>query len=123
MIAASERRDRIEFVNHYVHDNEVAPLFESADAVVLPYHRSSASGPLHLAMAHGLPVLVTEVGGLVEATRDYQGAVRVPPHNPAAICSGLLELAAMRGRRFSDVHTWERTVQSLDDLFESLITR
>jgi glycosyltransferase involved in cell wall biosynthesis len=123
MIAASKRRDRIELVNHYVRDDEVAALFESADAVVLPYHRSSASGPLHLAMAHGLPVLVTEVGGLVEATRDYQGAVRVPPHDPEAIRAGLLELAAMRGRRFSDVHTWERTVQSLDDLFGSLASR
>ena len=44
-----------------------------ADAVVLPYHRSSLSGPLHIAMSAGLPVVVTAVGGLVEVVQDYSG--------------------------------------------------
>jgi hypothetical protein len=38
--------------------------------VVLPYHRSSASGPLHIAMSAGLPVVATAVSGLVEAVED-----------------------------------------------------
>ena len=49
-----------------------SPLISQADAVVLPYHGSSSSGPLHIAMSAGLPIVVTAVGGLVEAVRDYK---------------------------------------------------
>jgi len=57
MIARSRYRDRITFVNRYVPDEDVAAFFSGADVVVLPYHRSSASGPLHVAMSHGLPAV------------------------------------------------------------------
>ena len=46
LIAASPRRDRITVVNRYVQDDEVDGFFRGADVVVLPYHRSSMSGPL-----------------------------------------------------------------------------
>jgi glycosyltransferase involved in cell wall biosynthesis len=117
MIANSRHRDRIEFVNRYVSDEEVPGFFSRTDAVVLPYHRSSASGPLHLAMAYGLPVVVTEVGGLVEATGDYAGALRVPPSNPEAIRSALHEAAKLKGQRFADLHSWDRTLEGYESLF------
>src|SRR4029450_12543328 len=59
-------------------DREVNESSAAAGLVVLPYRRSSASGPLHIAMSHGLPVVVTAVGGLVEAGRAEPG-VRVAP--------------------------------------------
>ncbi len=117
MIGHSRHRDRIAFVNRYVSDEEVPGFFARADAVVLPYHRSSASGPLHLAMAYGLPVVVTEVGGLVEATEGYAGAIRVPPRDTDAIRRGLHEAAKLRGQRFADVHSWDRTLASYESLF------
>ena len=117
MIANSKHRDRIDFVNRYVSDEEVPGFFADADAVVLPYHRSSASGPLHLAMAYGLPVVVTEVGGLVEATNGYAGAIRVPPRDPDAIRKGLHRAAKLRGQRFADIHSWDRTLDGYESLF------
>ena len=78
LIAASPAADRITLVNRYVTDAEVDRFFAEADVVVLPYRRSSASGPLHIAMSHGLPVVVTAVGGLVEAAEHYSGTVFVP---------------------------------------------
>ena len=73
-IARSPHADLIERVDRYVTDAEVSDWYARSDAVVLPYHRSSASGPLQIAMSAGLPVVVTAVGGLAEATSDYQGA-------------------------------------------------
>src|SRR3974377_2057895 len=67
----------IEFINRYVVDAEIAGLYSRADVVALPYHRSSASGPLPLTMQRGLPVVITDVGGLTEASRDYSGTVCV----------------------------------------------
>lgn len=120
LIASSRRRERITFVNRYVSDEEVSGFFRRADAVVLPYHRSSASGPLHLAMSTGLPVIVSEVGGLVEAARDYEGAVFVPPNNPEAIREALLDVVDRRGVQYPDPHSWVQTVDRFEELFDTL---
>ena len=70
-IEASPYRDRISIVNRYVSDAEVDEFFGGADAVVLPYRQSSQSGVLHVAMAYGLPIVATRVGGLSEALEGY----------------------------------------------------
>jgi glycosyltransferase involved in cell wall biosynthesis len=119
-IIESRHRDRITFVNRYVTDTEVAAFFAGADAVVLPYHRSSASGPLHLAMASGLPVIVSRVGGLIEASEGYEGAVMVAPRDPEGIRAALDVVYQLRGVRFADVHSWERTVSAFESLFCSI---
>ena len=116
-IAHSPHADLIERVDRYVTDAELAAYVERADAIVLPYHRSSSSGPLHVAMAAGLPVVVTAVGGLVEAVQDYDGALLVPPRDPAALRDALLRLPERRGERYKDPHSWQRTV----DVYTALI--
>jgi glycosyltransferase involved in cell wall biosynthesis len=116
-IARSPHADLIERVDRYVTDAELTAYFERADAVVLPYHRSSSSGPLHIAMSAGLPVVVTAVGGLVEAVQGYSGALLVPPRDPIALRDALLQLLERHGRRYADPHSWQRTV----DVYRSLI--
>lgn len=120
LIAASRHAERITFINRYLSDAELSELLADADAIVLPYHRSSASGPLHTAMSAGLPVVVTAVGGLVEAAGDYEGAIFVPPRVPLALRSALVDVVSRRGQRYPDPHTWERTANGFDDLFERL---
>jgi glycosyltransferase involved in cell wall biosynthesis len=116
LIAGSAAAERITFVNSYVADPEVDGYFAAADVVVLPYRRSSASGPLHIAMSHGLPVVVTSVGGLVEAAREYSGTTFVPPADPAALADAIGRAAGMTGRRHADPSSWERTVDAYDRL-------
>jgi glycosyltransferase involved in cell wall biosynthesis len=120
LIQRSRRASRIRFVNRYVDDAEVAAAFAAADAVVLPYRRSSSSGPLHIAMSHGLPVVVTAVGGLVEAVSRYRGAVLVPPGHPAALADALRGIPAMTGRRYPDPHSWDVTVDAYAGLLDQL---
>lgn len=119
-IASSPYADLIERVDRYITDAEVAAYFREADAVVLPYHRSSASGPLHIAMSAGLPVVVTAVGGLTEAVKDYPGAVLVPPRDPAALKEALLQLLEHPGRRYADPHSWKRTVSAYRELIDQI---
>ncbi|GIF10056.1 sugar transferase [Actinoplanes teichomyceticus] len=116
LIARSPARDRITFVNRYVPDAEVNGYFAAADAVVLPYRRSSASGPLHIAMSHGLPVVVTSVGGLVEAAGSYSGTVFVRPADPGGLAAGIKGAAGLIGRRHPDPSSWDRTVEAYQRL-------
>jgi glycosyltransferase involved in cell wall biosynthesis len=89
--------------------------------VALPYLRSSASGPLAMAQASGLPVVVTAVGGLVEAASDYTGAVLVEPGRPDELAKGLLAAADLRGRVHSAPVTWQAVAQSYADIFAAVV--
>ncbi|MBS2964713.1 glycosyltransferase [Actinocrinis puniceicyclus] len=122
LIADSPHRDRITFVNRYVTDDEAAGYFAGADVVVLPYHRSSSSGPLQIAMAAGLALVVTKVGGLVEATAGYPGAVLADPRDPASLAQGILQAAGLVGRRFEGVTTWADTARGYTELFDTVLS-
>jgi glycosyltransferase involved in cell wall biosynthesis len=120
LIAQSPNADRITFVNHYVTDEQAARWLAGADALVLPYHRSSASGPLHVGMALGLPVVTTQLPALVEASTGYDGAAFVEPHDIDGLRDALLELATSRGRRYEDPCSWEETARRYDVLIDTL---
>ena len=120
LIEQSKYRSHITFVNRYVSDEEVIHFFANADVVVLPYHRSSTSGPLHIAMSCGLPVIVTRVGGLVEAVQEYEGAILVPPQDTRALQNALLQVVSLCDRRYSDTRSWEHTITSYQTLFDTL---
>ena len=109
LVRQSSWRSDIEVVNRYVADDELPGFFGRADIVALPYLRSSASGPLHLTMSAGLPVVVSTVGGLVEAASEYSGAVLVPPAEPSAIADGIVRARALTGTTHGDVASWNRT--------------
>lgn len=66
---------------------DVSPWLAAADAFVLPSRTEGLSVALLEAMATGLPVVATDVGG----TRDAAGgaAVLVPPGDPAALAQAL----------------------------------
>jgi glycosyltransferase involved in cell wall biosynthesis len=68
----------------YVPDGEVAAWFDAARAVVLPYRRAAQSGVGNLALAFGVPVIATSVGGLPELFADT-----VPPRSPQALADAL----------------------------------
>jgi glycosyltransferase involved in cell wall biosynthesis len=71
-------------------------------------------------MSAGLPVVVTQVGGLTEAAQNYRGAVFVPPHDVEALAAALPKAAALRGQRFPDPHSWERTVDRYAAMFTAI---
>lgn len=119
-IEQSPRRSRISFVDRYVTDEEVDAYFGGADVVVLPYHRSSASGPLQVAMSYGIPVVVTAVGGLPEAVAEYEGAVVVDPEDPEALLEGIEKAATLVGSRFVAPTTWKDTVTAYERILDEV---
>lgn len=118
-LAALLPAERLTIVDRYVSDAEVPRFFTDTHVVVLPYHRCSASGPLHIAMSFGVPVVTTAVGGLVEATAGYTGAVLVPPGDPAALAAGIRAALPLVGLSHADPHSWSHTAER----FTALLSR
>jgi glycosyltransferase involved in cell wall biosynthesis len=119
-LAAVLPPDRLTIVDRFVADEEVPAYFAAADLLVLPYRRSSASGPLLTAMAWGLPVVTTAVGGLVEASAGYSGAVLVPPCDPAALADGIRSALPLIGTTHVDPNSWAQTAEEYAGLFRRI---
>lgn len=119
-LAAILPSDRLTIVDRFIADEEVPAYFAAADLLVLPYRRSSASGPLLTAMAWGLPVVTTAVGGLVEASDGYAGAVLVPPCDPVALADGIRSALPLIGTTHADPNSWGRTAERFAALFDRI---
>lgn len=74
--------------------NDVARLLAAADLSILPSHEEGFSNAVIEAMAAGLPVVVTDVGGNAEAVADNENGFVVPPRNPALLGEAVMKLLA-----------------------------
>jgi len=120
-IQQSPRAEEIDLVNRYVTDDEADRYFDQADIVALPYLRSSASGPLAMAIARGLPVVTTDVGGLTEVASSYPGAVLVPPGDPTALAAGLEAAVPLVGTHHESHLSWDETATAVQGIIEGLL--
>ncbi len=71
--------DDVVFHNAFVPDEEVALWFSAADMVALPYKSATQSGVTQVAYAFGVPMVVTNVGGLREMVADGEVGRVVEP--------------------------------------------
>jgi sugar transferase (PEP-CTERM/EpsH1 system associated) len=71
--------------------NDVAELMRSMDLFVLPSLGEGISNTILEAMASGLPVVATHVGGNPELVEDGKTGKLVPPGDAAALAQALLE--------------------------------
>lgn len=122
MIERSPHAERITFINRYVTEQEASRWLAGADALVLPYHRSSASGPLHIGMALGLPIVTTAIPALEAAAAGYHGCEFVPPRNVSRLREALAALERRSGTVYEDPCSWDETVNRLESLLEVLRT-
>jgi glycosyltransferase involved in cell wall biosynthesis len=135
-IEALGLRDHVSLRPGFVPTSEVSTHFQAADLLVAPYVSIGASGVVAMAQAHGLPAVVTRVGGLPEFVEPDACGLVVPPRSPAAladaICAALgdREALAQMGdrarRRLARDNDWsdvaERTL-ALYDAGETLPRR
>jgi glycosyltransferase involved in cell wall biosynthesis len=123
---------RIELVDRYIDEAEVAGYFDRSELVILPYTFFAAqSGVLHLALAYGRPLVVTDVGGLGECVRRWGVGVVVPPNDPEALADGIaraLEPAAFRAavaaiERVRRELSWSRMAEATIDVYRAVAAR
>ncbi len=113
----------------FVSDEDLPSYYNAADLFVLP-SKSGEGLPLVAleAMACGLPVVATNVGGIGEILMKNYGKL-VPPNQPESLAKAVLELGAadfstqrrelraLVEARFS----WDANVERLAQIYEELI--
>jgi glycosyltransferase involved in cell wall biosynthesis len=100
----------------FINDDELVAALRSSDVVVVP-SRFEPFGIIALeAMAAGVPLVVSRVGGLAEIVEDSVDGIEVEPSNPSAIAAATVkilsdrELAgrlATRGEEKVKSYSWE----------------
>lgn len=109
----------------WVADDAIPALVASARAVVLPYREASQSGVLPIALACGVPVVATPVGGLAEQLRDGETGLLAAAPTAGALAAAmarLLEDKALYGslaegarRHGAELMDWGAQAQTLLD--------
>jgi glycosyltransferase involved in cell wall biosynthesis len=77
---------RVSFLGQRV---DAACLMAAADGFVLPSHQEGFSNALLEAMAAGLPIVATDVGGNGEALEGGRFGALVPPRDPRALAGAI----------------------------------
>ena len=71
------------------HVEDISPYYAIADALALPSHSEGSPNVLLEAMAAGLPVVATAVGGVPEIAINEQNALLVAPGDPDSLARAL----------------------------------
>ena len=119
-------RDRVRFVGPRT-DAELDGAYAAADLLVLASHAETYGMVVTEALARGVPVLATDVGGVPEALGHGAGLL-VPPGDPAALGAALrawLGDAELRGRlrraareRRESLRGWPETTSVIAGVLE-----
>jgi glycogen(starch) synthase len=97
-IQRSPARDRIT-TSGFVPHHRVPSVLSALDVLVLPSVYEEMGSVLVEAMASGLPVVATRVGGIPEVVVDGQTGLLVPPADVAALAEAIDQLVGDPDRR------------------------
>jgi glycosyltransferase involved in cell wall biosynthesis len=121
--------DRVYFLGWRSDVDEIMGCF---DIFVLPSLNEGMGRVLVEAMAAGLPIVASRVGGIPDLVKDGKNGLLVPPADPAVLAdaiSSLLENKETRkrmgkaGRKMCRQYSTEAMVEQIDDLYMELLEK
>jgi glycosyltransferase involved in cell wall biosynthesis/phosphoheptose isomerase len=124
--------DRVDLRGRVSRD-DLPALMRSADAVVCaPWYEPFGIVPLE-AMACGVPVVASAVGGMIDSVVDEVTGLHVPPRDPdrlADALGALLDDAPRRRRlgtagvrRARQLYDWDRVATATHEVYRELVAR
>jgi glycosyltransferase involved in cell wall biosynthesis len=118
--------DAVCFAGHLDRD-AMAALYRESDIALNPSTVDNMPNSILEALASGVPVVSTHVGGVPYIVQDGKSALLVPPRDPQAMAtailrlldrSGVAESLASAGRAVATRYTWERVAGVLTDIYD-----
>lgn len=111
---------------------DVSRLLQGGDIFAFPSWHENLSNALLEAMAAGLPVVATRVGGNTEVLLKG-GGLLVPAHDPKAVATAigsLIDSPEVRARLGAEArsvvganYSMERMVEVMDEIYQSVLSR
>jgi len=74
--------------------HDIPDMLAAMDIFTIPSHSEGLCRALLEAMAAGLPVIASKVGGMVEVVQHEENGLLIPPRDPEALAQALLRLLA-----------------------------
>ena len=122
--------------NHVIFYDYVENLVDAYkvfNLLVLPSLTEGFPAVLLEAMAFGMPVVATRVGGVPEAIEDGVSGILIPPKNPEALAGAIIkiyknpeivsEMVKNARSRFEKYFTAETTAHQYEKVYEELLGR
>ncbi len=106
--------------------------YSAADAVVVPSHYESFGMVALEAMACGVPVVASQVGGLAFLVQDGETGYTVPADDPQALADHLAvllqypDLRARLGRNAAELakeYAWDKIADRMIDVYKGLVSQ
>jgi glycosyltransferase involved in cell wall biosynthesis len=119
LIAKAESQGmRANCVHVLGHRDDMVDLYHASDLMVLPSFKEGFSNAVIEAMAAGLPVIATDVGGNAEAIEEGVSGVILPPGDTPALTRALCELMTNAEQRQAMARgAWNRAEHfSIDEM-------
>ena len=91
---SSGLKDKIIFAGQV---NNIQDFYAAADVLALPSHSEGSPYVLLEAMAAGLPIVATAVGGVPEMITDEESALLVPARDPDAMSAAIARVLSDSG--------------------------
>jgi glycosyltransferase involved in cell wall biosynthesis len=105
---------------------DVALAYRACDVLLLPSAREGWPNVVTEALASGLPVVASAVGGIPEILTDPAFGRTVPPDDPVALAAAVREFLAAPPpraavRAFAERYSWNEPVRQLVDLLQRAV--
>ncbi len=124
MVAELDLQDSVRFLG-FVSQAEVHALMEAADLFVLPSREEPFGIVLLEAMAHGLPVVASKVGGIPEVLPSNDDVALVAAGDAQALAQAILKMLDIplseANRRHALDFSWDKQVQRFEAIYQALM--
>jgi glycosyltransferase involved in cell wall biosynthesis len=84
-------RPGVELREEYIVESDLDAMLDAVRLVLLPYKDATQSGVGLLAVARGVPCIVSRAGGLPELVENLAPRLVVPPDDPARLAEAIAE--------------------------------